>query len=489
MSREAAVEKIRRWRKDPVAFVREQFQVEPDAWQKEVLEAFVSADPAKRRISEQACAGPGKSATLAWCGWLFLSCYGGKGEHPKGAAVSITAENLRDNLWPEFAKWRSRSAYLMKAFEWTSTRIFAREHPETWFMSARAWSKTANAEEQGRTLSGLHSEYVLVLIDESGGVPQSVLKAGEQALGRCKFGKMLQAGNPTSLEGILYLAATKLRHQWHVVRITGDPDDTNRSPRIDIEWAREQIKTHGREDPWVKAYILGEFPPASINVLLGPEEVESAMKRSLREDEYSFSQKRIGIDVARFGDDVTVIFPRQGLAAFAPVEMRGARTPDIAARVAAGKAKWGSELEFIDSTGGWGGGVEDALLQAGIHVVPVNFSGAATDPRYFNKRSEIWFQMAEWVKRGGALPNRPGLLRELTTPVYTFVGGKFRLEEKDQIKKRLGFSPNEADALATTFAQPDMPTALMAPMGGGTRGKAVSEWDPFREEAIAGDRG
>jgi hypothetical protein len=65
---------IQHWRENPVAFVYDNFKVEPDAWQKKVLEAF--ADPTKHRISMQACAGPGKSAVEAWCGWNFLCCYG-----------------------------------------------------------------------------------------------------------------------------------------------------------------------------------------------------------------------------------------------------------------------------------------------------------------------------------------------------------------------------------------------------------------------------
>src|SRR5574338_1652203 len=107
---------------------------------------------------------------------------------------------------------------------------------------------------------------------------------------------------------------------WHTIRITGYPDDHNRSPRIDIDWAREQIKLYGRDNPWVMAYILGKFPPSSINTLLGPDEVAESIGRHLTEDKYGFAQKRIGVDVSRFGDDRTIIFPRQGLSAFTPVE-------------------------------------------------------------------------------------------------------------------------------------------------------------------------
>lgn len=474
-----AVTEIKKWRRDPVYFVKSQFKVEPDAWQKEALDAFGSNDPKMRRISLQACAGPGKSTVLAWCIWHFLACRGSKGQHPKGAVVAITSDNLKDNLWPELSKWQSRSPFLMGAFSWTKERIFAKDHPPTWFVSARSWSKNADPEEQGRTLSGLHSEYVLAVIDESGDIPISVLKAGEQALSNCKWGKILQAGNPTSMTGMLYAAATNLRDQWHIIRITGDPDDPNRSPRINIDDAREQIAKWGREDPWVMAYILGKFPPASWNQLLGPEEVQAAMSRTLKDEDYQWSQKRLGVDVARFGDDRTIIFPRQGLVAFKPAEMRNARGNDIAARLAQAKAKWGSEMEFVDDTGGYGATVIDSCLQAGMSPIPVNFSSKAIDPRYFNKRSEMWFALQAWIKRGGVLPNRPGLLKELTAPTYTFKNGKFQLEEKEQIKARLKFSPDEADALALTFAIPDAPSAS-SPMGMGQKvGKMESDYDPY----------
>jgi len=452
--------RIRHWRENILAFVWDNFGVTPDAWQREALEAIASSDPAKRRISLQACAGPGKTAVLAWGGLWFLGTQGERGEHPKAAAVAITFDNLKDNLWPELSKWQQRSEFLRTAFTWTQSRVFANDHPETWFLSARSWPKSANADEQGKTLSGLHSKYVLALADESGGMPPTVLRAAEQALSNCTFGKIVQAGNPISREGMLYAAASQLRHLWHVIRVTGDPDDPHRSPRIDVAWARDQIQTYGRDNPWVTCYILGQFPSQAFNALLTVEEVEAAMRRRLDEDAYAWSQKRIGVDVARFGDDRTVLVPRQGLAAFRPVMMRGARTTAIAARVGTGITKWGAELTLVDDTGHWGHGVVDNLLAAGYPVVPVIFSDPALEPRYRNRRAEMWMQMAEWVKRGGMLPNVPELVAELVTPTYCFINGKFALEEKDQIKRRLGRSPDLADALALTFAMPDAPAAL-----------------------------
>lgn len=458
-----AQNQIRRWRENSLVFVNEVFGVELDHWQREALTAYQDMSVERLRIALKACAGPGKTASLAWIGWHFLLCQADYGEHPKGACVSITKDNLKDNLWPEFSKWQERSEILKRAFTWTKQRIFANDHPETWFLSARSWSKKANADEQGRTLSGLHSKNVLVLVDESGEVPISVLKAGEQALSNCKFGRIVQAGNPTSLHGMLYSSCSTLRDQWTVITITGDPEDPRRSPRIDIEWARDQIKQYGREDPWVQAYILGQFPAGGLNTLLSVEDVEAAMARQLRPEQYQYSQKRLGIDVAREGDDSTVIFGRQGLKALKPVTMRTQYGPDISARVISAKLRWGSEVEFFDDTGGWASSAIDSLIMGGYSPVPVNFSGKAIDPRYFNKRSEMWFNMAAWVKRGGALPQDPILLKELTIPSYTFKEGKFLLQPKEQIKKLLRFSPDRADALALTFAQADQPTHARHP--------------------------
>lgn len=454
------VDVILAWRRDPVKFVRDNFNTDPDIWQRLALIAFANRDITRFRLALKACAGPGKSAVLAWCGWWFLMCLGGKGEHPKGAVVSITADNLRDNLWAEFNKWQQRSPVLLKKFTWTNTRIFAKDHPETWFLAARSWPKTANEEEQGRTLSGIHSEYVLFLIDESGDIPVAVLKAAEQALSNCKWGRIVQAGNPTSMTGMLYAAVSTLADKWTAISITGDPDDPNRSPRIDLEWAREQIRTYGRTDPWVMAFILGQFPPQAVNALISVEEIDAAMLRHA--PDVSYAEKRIGVDCARFGDDRTVIGRRQGLATWPPKTMRGADGPQIAAAVAEVDHEWGGADEiFLDTTGGYGSSPEDSLRLARFKPIGVNFSAGATKEMYFNKRSELICEFVDWIKRGGCLYNSPQLRKELLAHTYYFQNGKKRVSEKDQVKAIIKCSPDEMDAYVTTFALPDKPRAAI----------------------------
>jgi hypothetical protein len=483
--------KIREWRLDPIKFVRECLHAEPDAWQLDVLQLM--GLPGRKRIAMKACAGPGKTAVLAWAGWHRLVCFAAPNEHPKGSAVSITADNLRDNLWAEMARWQNGSPFLLEAFTWHKERIVAKDHGETWFLAAKAWAKSADVEEVGRTLSGQHSKFPFYLIDESGDIPPQMVRSAEQGLTSCEDGLIITAGNTTSQTGLLYEVTTRSREHWNVVSITADPDDPKRTPRVDIEWARQQIALYGRDNPWVMAYILGLFPPGSINALLSSDDVERAMKLHPRPETYVWAQKRIGTDVARYGDDRTVLFPRQGIVAFNPTVMRHARgsavSVDIASRVMGRVLEWlreatgceedGDEvLTFFDDTVGWAHGAVDVMRAAGQTPYAIQFDKPANDPRYVNMRAEMWMKMADWVKAGGSLPPLPELINELCAPTYFFSKGKFQIESKDQIKKRLGKSPDLADALALTFAIPDRPGGMTL-LPGTRRNKPPKTYDPY----------
>ena len=452
---ERARERIRTWRANPVKFVVDNFGVTPDEWQIEAMQALGGAANPKRRLCMKACTGPGKSATLAWMGWHRLACFASKGEHPKGAALSITRDNLADNLWAELAKWQNRSQFLSAAFTWTKSSIYANDHPETWFLSARSFAKDADAESIGRALSGLHSKFPFILLDETGDMPIPVGRAAAQIFtGSPEDAAIIQAGNPTSTTGLLYDSCSKSADSWDVITITADPEDPKRTPRVSVEHAQEMIDTYGRENPWVMATILGKFPATGFNNLLGPDDVDAAMARSYRADEIAAAPVVLGGDVARQGDDSSVVAKRQGRQAF---PMRSMRIPDtmlVAQQFIGEKNKHDPDAFFIDETGGYGAGVIDAMRQLGHDVVGVQFSGKPNDYRYLNKRSEILFELAEWVKAGGALPNDKELKEELCAMTYIYQGDKFRVAEKAIIKQAIGRSPDKADALAMTFAYP-----------------------------------
>ncbi len=486
-----AAAQIVKWRDNPVLFARQVLGFIPDLWQETVLKAVTT----ESRLAMIACKGPGKSALLAVIIWWWMAT----SKDAQVVCTSISRENLKDGLWKELAYWRSKSPFLMAAFEMGKERVEALAARNSWWVSARGWAQDADASSQASTLAGLHGPAIMYIGDEAGDYPAGVLAAADAVLANAAPGtgneaRVIVAGNPTNTAGPLYQIATHLRNLWHVTHITGDPDDPMRSSRVAKKWAKEQIEMYGRDNPYVLVNVFGKFPPAGFNQLIGPNEVIAAQKRAPRPTDYSYAQKRLGVDVARFGDDNTVIFPRQGLVAFRPFVMKGATTPEIAGRVMHVKNKWRSEQEIIDGTGGWGAGVVDALMHAGGSPIEKNFSEKAQDPQFFNARTEMWWRMAEWIKRGGAIPDDPDLARELTVPTYTLQGGKIRLEEKEQIKKRLGYSPDRADALALTFAMPESVTAL-DPISGlpklnqehGSM-NVVSDWDPVNDTLEAESR-
>lgn len=398
----------------------------------------------------KAAKGVGKSTVLAWLCWNFLVTR----PDPKIAAVSISGDNLRDGLWSEMSKWQGRSAFLQQAFVWQKERIFAKDNPQEHFMSARQWSKSADPSTLGNTLAGLHADYIMFVLDESGGMPDAIMATAEAALSSCKEGHIVQAGNPTHLEGPLYRACTSEKHLWYVVEITSDPDSPKRSPRVSAQWAKEQIDKYGRDNPWVLVNVFGQFPPSSFNSLLGPDDIKEAVARRYREPDFWEHPRILGIDCARSGADSSVIFPRQGLQAFTPLQYRGINGT-VGAEVTLRKWNdWDADGVFIDNTGGFGASWIDNLQRLGKDPIGIHFSESSSDPQFFNRRAEMAFKLAEWIKKGGALPDIRELGEALTRTTYTFKGEKLIIEPKEDLKDRLGYSPDHMDALMLTFAIP-----------------------------------
>ncbi len=452
------------WRKNPVEAVKTWFKVTPDDWQAECL--ITAFKPGRKRIARISCAGPGKSAELAWEALIFETCFGDEQDHPQGACVSINKENLRDGLWKELAKWQRVSDLHRNSFQWTSERFFLKEHPETWFISARTWPKKADPEEQGRTLSGIHSRYIWFGIDEAGSIPIQVKQAAEQALAQSDlvFGCISIAGNPTDKTGMLYRAAYTERQLWDIViSITGDPDDPKRSSRVDIEHCRKMIKVYGRNSPWVKVMILGQFPDEAINQLLSLADVERAEARHVKPSEVSWAAKILGIDVARQGLDQTVMYWRQHALVMPPLRFNIMDGSVIAAHAAQLINEQGIDATFVDDTGGYGGSVIDHLrTPLGFKPVPVQYSSAALDPRFYNRRTHNWWKMAQAIKEYLAIPDIPELRMDLITPTYSFKQDRMLLEPKEMVQVRLdGRSPNDGDSLSQTFDQDVAPKNMI----------------------------
>jgi phage terminase large subunit len=464
---ETMVQAMRTWRASPNSFVRNVIRVTPDDWQDDVLEAVAAGDSgvgnainpaALRRICLKASKGPGKSAILSWIGWWFLFCH----VDPKVVCSSISGDNLADGLWSEFAYWLGKSPILQRLFLWHAERIVSRQRPETWWCSARQWSRSANPTEQGETLAGIHARHVLFLLDESGGIPDAVAGTAEAGLANADPAQgttalLVQAGNPVRNAGPLYRACTSERELWWIKEISGDPDDPKRAKRISIDWARELIRKYGRDHPIVRVGVLGKFPLSDMDTLVGLEDAVAASKRSIHEREFEHEVKVLGVDVARFGDDETCMVLRQGRAVYQPKALRTMDLMQVTGNVALVIDKHHPDAVFVDQTG-VGGGVVDRLRELGYDVIGVDNAGSPvgqTDVKCANRRAEQWWVMAGWLKEGGVLPDDPVLVGELPAPTYKIRSdGCILIEAKADMKKRGVASPNRADALALTFAAP-----------------------------------
>ena len=450
---------VDRWLEHPAAFVREVFQVEPQPFQEEALECF----PHQRRIAMKASKGVGKSAVLAWLIWNFMLR-----KNAQVMVTSISGDNLKDGVWKELGTWYGKAPILQSLFTMGATRIEAKTESKDWFCSARTWPKSGSDTQQADSLAGFHSPFCMGVIDEAGGVPDAVMAAAEAILSTGIETKLVISGNPTHRSGPLFRACTTERDLWHVIEISSDPDNPKRASIVDIKWAREYIQKYGRDDPRVLVNIFGQFPPYSFNALIGGDEVRDAMKRYYRPFEIEQYARLLGIDVAREGDDFSVICKRHGLQAFPFIRRSHIETGQIGASLTNRIAKeFEPDAIFVDSTGGFGHTWIDAMGVLGLSPIGVHFARQkGIEEHYYNMRAYMYFEMIQWIKNGGALSatdedgsttGAERLILALENTTYTHKGDKLILEDKDDIKDKIKFSPDEADALALTFAEPVSP--------------------------------
>lgn len=451
----------------------------PDDWQREQLKLIGEKLKAGASVSEaiqMAIAsghGIGKSTFVSWVILWGLSTH----EDTKGVVTANTETQLKTKTWAEVAKWY-RMLICRHWFELTATALFSkdREHEKTWRIDMVPWS-----ERNTEAFAGLHNQgkRILLIFDEASAIPDNIWEVSEGALTDEDTEILWFAfGNPTQNTGRFRECFGKFKHRWITRKID------SRTVKITNKRKLQQwVDDYGEDSDFVRVRVRGEFPATAANALIGPDECDEAATRHYRPDQYDYAAKILGVDVAREGDDSSVIFPRQGLAAFKPKVLRIPDTMLVADEVARSAEKWGADAIFVDETGGYGAGVIDALRQLGHSPIGIKFSGKASDPRYFNKRSEIYFELKNWLHAGGAIPSNDELKEELCATTYRFQQDKFRLTEKDEIKEELGRSPDLSDALALTFSFPVQPSLAHIHPSLDRRGIA-SEFDPFASATV-----
>ena len=253
--------------------------------------------------------------------------------------------------------------------------------------------------------------------------------------------------------------------------------ETRALPESEIDLAQRSMP----ENAFRQEYLC-DFAAANENALISLAVAMDARGKHIIASAYDHAPKVLGVDVARQGGDSSVIIRRQGLASWSPVKLDQLDAMAVASRVAQEIQVWNPDAVFVDGTGGYGAGVIDRLRQLGYTPIEVQFGAKANDARFLNKRAEMWWLMKEWLEAGGALPDSMELVRELAAPTYEFdrTRGVFKLEPKEDVKERIGKSPDIADALAVTFAQPVAPKwSIQTARDMPHHGRAVMDYSPF----------
>lgn len=398
--------------------------------------------------------GIGKSALVSMLvAWAMATC-----PDTKVVITANTEPQLRTKTFPEISKWFR----LLICSHWfkvhgMSIHSSMPGHEKTWRADAVTWSET-NLE----AFAGLHNigRRILLIFDEASGIIDRVWEVAEGALTDegteivwCAF------GNPTQPTGRFFECFNRQRNRWHGRHIDSRAvEGTNK--RLFDEWS----ETYGEDSDFMRVRVRGLFPKSGSMQFIGTEVVREARTREV--NALLTDALVMGVDVARYGDDKSVIFFRKGRDArlIPPIILRGVDTMTLAARVADEAQRYGADGVFIDG-GGVGAGVVDRCRQMNVRgLVEVQFGGKADRAnydvhaeRYRNKRAEMWGTMRAWL-RTGAIPDQDDLETDLTGPWYFFdENNQIKLERKEDMKKRGMASPDIGDALALTFAYPIAP--------------------------------
>ena len=440
------IEFTQRYARSPTLFVREVLGVEPLDYQAEFLEAIASGE---RKISVRSGHGTGKSTAASWAMlWYFLMHY------PNKVVVTApTSSQLFDALFAEMKRWINELPDAFKeVLNVKSDRVEHTAAPSEMFISAR----TSRAETP-EALAGVHSEHVMLIVDEASGVPEQVFEAAAGSMSGHNA-TTIMLSNPTRSSGTFFESQNRLADSWWTRRWSCVD-----SPLVSDEFIEEMKLRYGEDSNAFRIRVLGEFPQADDDTIIPFHLVETATHRDIEGD--SDLPSVWGLDVSRFGNDKTALCKRQGSVV---TEIRSWSGLDLMQTVGRVVAEYEALLpskqprEILVDSIGLGSGVVDRLREIGLPVRGINVAEAPSmGGTYLNLRSELWFKTKAWFEdRACKLPKDDQLVAELTGIRYSFTSsGKMKAESKDEMRKRGLASPDLADALCLTMAS-DAATAL-----------------------------
>jgi hypothetical protein len=410
-------------------------------------------------VSIMAGRGVGKSALLSWIIIWFLLLF----DNALLVCTSTKEDQLKTVIWAEVSKWLNAKLpngenafvfhYLIKVLgktiEFDRSQLSNPDMPR--FAKMAICQQNANPEQMKTTISGDHSDNMIVIADESAGIPDPVFEPLQRTM-TGRFNIAIQTFNPVRNSGYAHDSHFgKMANRWSKLR--WNAEESNLVSKTSLALALEEYES--RDSDKYRVNILGLPPQGGEDVLIPYAWVSEATMRE--RDIAPVQGKVLGVDPARHGGDKTVFLLRQGnkiLDIVKYAKLDGVEVADLVVDYVADNDVMAC---FIDTVG-VGGPVYDMLKRSHIcKWVSVESSRRARESdKFMRLRDELWWKCREWfAKENPCIPKDKDLINQLTDIKYTDESGKIKIEPKSMMKKRVGGSPDIADALNLTFFYDD----------------------------------
>lgn len=454
------------YKKNPVLFANEVLNFYPDEWQEKVL-IDLAGNP---KVAVKSGQGVGKTGIEAVALLWFLCCF----PYPRVVATAPTKQQLHDVLWSEISKWLSKSPLLSVLLKWTKTYIYMLGYEKRWFAVARTATKPEN-------MQGFHEDNMLFIVDEASGVADPILEAILGTLSGVN-NKLFMCANPTKKSGVFFDAFNKDRELYCCHTVSSA--DSTRTNKDNI---KSLIKKYGADSNVVRVRVYGEFPNDEDDVFFNTSEIYKSLNTEISEDTEKalglngkakdptkILRVDIGCDVARFGNDKTVITYKVNELCMIYKKIKGKDTTWTAGslinlyKYIKTVLKYEGPVPIKIDNGGIGGGVIDQLVAAkktsdfydDMIICPINFGQPIHNKFYYDTTTAMLSVIKDLItpfdKNGNELPSQlilprgdDDLVGEFTVRKYDFVtSGKQKVESKDAMKDRGLPSPDTADSIA-----------------------------------------
>jgi len=450
-------EAILYYRDNPVDFVENWFMapariLKPGVKLSKQQKDFINAVAKNNFVSAESGHGVGKSSTYAFLTYWFLFTRDNPVDITKIRLCANSYNQLYDILWPELRRWISFSP--LRALVTVEARsIFIPKYNKDGTVNKEHTFVTPVSPSNPDNLQGAHAAHLMWLVDEAFGIQDNLVWETIEGSTTEEDNKLILAGQHTTLSGYVHDTFHKNKKQWKNLRFSSID-----SPFVKKDYIDRLKKKYGEDSDIYRIRVLGMEPSGRSDAFLAYDRVQAAIERDIE----AKGEVELGLDIARFGDDMTVLTMRHGMKVYPQRTFSKLDSFGVVKEVVSAVKdlrRWtkftGTIRIKIDATGGHGSGTIDILgrdRDNNIEIVPIVYSGGGGDDVYANITSKMWGEIRDHIDEM-SLPNDEFLLEELAARTYKYDDrAKIRIQDKASYKQlHDGLSPDRSDSLCLCF--------------------------------------